>query len=143
MGFTTSILPSSSPPDVAPNITCTELIRTIVPTVCSNNVMSTLADSRKAAVQVAVQASEHASKAAHWELAMVTLVLASLVVNHGRFIAWIGLSLILLSMQLLYVGWQLLMIAVTMLMYSTLTYASVVFYIGESVRRWTRGRRAP
>ena len=39
-------------------------------------------------------------------------------------------------MQLLYVGWQMIMIALTMLMYTVLTYFSIVFYIFESVQRW-------
>ena len=118
------------------NITCSELLSNVVPAVCSNNFIGSIIDQRERLRETAAQAAEATSAAAYWQLAAGTLVVGSVIINHGRFIAWIGLTVTLLSMQLLYVGWQMIMIALTMLMYTVLTYFSIVFYIFESVQRW-------
>ena len=99
------------------NVTCSELISTVVPNVCSSNFIDALARERERLGETAEAAVEFTSTASYWQIAAGTLVGGSILINHGRFIAWIGLSLSLLSMQLLYVGWQLTMIAVTMVMY--------------------------
>ena len=53
--------------------------------------------------------------------------------------AWIWLSMALLVMQGMYVGWHMAMIAVDVVMYTWLKNASIAFYFWESGHRWARG----
>ena len=72
------------------NITCSELLSNVVPAVCSNNFIGSIIDQRERLRETAAQAAEATSAAAYWQLAAGTLVVGSVIINHGRFIAWIA-----------------------------------------------------
>ena len=71
-----------------------------------------------------------------WQLVAISLLVASLGYNHGRWIGWICLSLSLLAVQSLYVAWQMFMIAWNVTLIPVVKSASLLFYVLESLQRW-------
>ena len=108
--------PSSSPAaeEVAvdgahPNGTCRELSWQLART-CAGVLVGTLERQHAAVVETVVLAAEASRAAEWWQLAAGSLISASLLYHHGRWMVWILLSIGILSVQALYVGWQTCMI---------------------------------
>lgn len=121
------------------NITCADLLSTVVPEVCSESFVDVLMRERARVASTAEAVAESYHSAAYWQIAIVTVVIASVLYNHGRFIAWISLASTLLMMQMAYVAWQVSIIALNVVLYTWLTYFSTVHYLLESCRRWVKG----
>ena len=120
------------------NVTCRELISTVVPEVCQGSAADILARETARLASGYDQASQMASAAAYWQLSLGTLVVTSALITHGAWMAWFLLSVALLAMQAAYVAWQCSMIGISLFLHWTLTWWSYVYYFFESVRRWGR-----
>ena len=92
-----------------PNGTCRELSWQLART-CAGVLVGTLERQHAAVVETVVLAAEASRAAEWWQLAAGSLISASLLYHHGRWMVWILLSIGILSVQALYVGWQTCMI---------------------------------
>ena len=119
-------------------LSCKELAESFV-AGCAGNLMSTMELQRARLLANAEGAAAAGREAQPWQIAMVTLVLASILYNHGRWFFWVVLSMTLLVCQGLYVAWQMGIIALDILMYTWLMYCHGAFYVCESVQRWAVG----
>ena len=110
-GSASSVQCSASVAQVAPsrNLTCGELSVHLLQG-CTGALVKTLNQQHAHVVETVVLAAEAGRAAQWWQLAAFTMIAGSLLYHHGRWIAWISLSMALLSMQALYVGWQMGMI---------------------------------
>jgi hypothetical protein len=91
------------------NCTCRELSWQLART-CAGVLVGTLERQHAAVVETVVLAAEASRAAEWWQLAAGSLISASLLYHHGRWMVWILLSIGILSVQALYVGWQTCMI---------------------------------
>ena len=108
------------------NTTCSELSWYLVHS-CAGELFGTLERQQAQVVETVVFAADTYRAAQWWQLAAGWLITASLLYHHGRWMAWISLSISLLSMQALYVGWQMGMIVfnVVLCAHATRTQISI------------------
>ena len=120
--------------------TCRELLNVAVD-VCGSSIIGEF-DSQEEPLGYAEQAAEASRSATYMQIAGFTLLAATMIYTYGRFLAWFFLSLVLLVIQIAYIGYTSLAIALNIMVYSWLTYFAFLYYFYESVHRWGKAARS-
>ena len=79
------------------------------------------------------------AEASAWQMCLLSVLAVVTVRQYFRWVMWTGLAAAFLAGQLIFVAWQMAMIALSVLCVSLLNIASKVWYVLESTSRWYRG----
>lgn len=121
------------------NITCQELLSSVIFDVCNDHLFSELERQQARIFDTAAEFSEASRSMPMWKLIVVLVVVASILYNHGRLLLWLTLSAALFAVQAAYAAWNVGAVCLFVWLYTVLRNATIVFYVCESALRWARG----
>ena len=124
--------------NTAAGISCSELAESFVHG-CAGEFVHTIELQRARLLANADAAAAVGRAAPPWQLAVVTVLAAFLMYQHGRGMAWIALSLSLVLFQFTYAVWQMCMIGLDVALYTFFKNLMFVFYTFDATQRWWRG----